>query len=233
MVTSADYDKIIQEKAQVVLDAMAERVSASDLQRIREAFELARFAHADQKRKTGEPYILHPIAVATICAKELMLDTNPVMAAFLHDVVEDTHYTMEDIESRFGHDVAFLVRVVTKQKKDKYDESKQVDNYKQMLDSVQYDIRALLVKLADRLHNMRTLSSMRPDKQMKIAGETDYFYAPLANRLGLYNVKTELENLSRKFRPAGAGDAPPGGDVLELGEASTIRTSVPSFRLRK
>ena len=200
MVTSADYDKIIQEKAQVVLDAMAERVSASDLQRIREAFELARFAHADQKRKTGEPYILHPIAVATICAKELMLDTNPVMAAFLHDVVEDTHYTMEDIESRFGHDVAFLVRVVTKQKKDKYDESKQVDNYKQMLDSVQYDIRALLVKLADRLHNMRTLSSMRPDKQMKIAGETDYFYAPLANRLGLYNVKTELENLSLKFR---------------------------------
>lgn len=179
---------------------MAERVSASDLQRIREAFELARFAHADQKRKTGEPYILHPIAVATICAKELMLDTNPVMAAFLHDVVEDTHYTMEDIESRFGHDVAFLVRVVTKQKKDKYDESKQVDNYKQMLDSVQYDIRALLVKLADRLHNMRTLSSMRPDKQMKIAGETDYFYAPLANRLGLYNVKTELENLSLKFR---------------------------------
>ena len=166
MVTSADYDKIIQEKAQVVLDAMAERVSASDLQRIREAFELARFAHADQKRKTGEHYILHPIAVATICAKELMLDTNPVMAAFLHDVVEDTHYTMEDIESRFGHDVAFLVRVVTKQKKDKYDESKQVDNYKQMLDSVQYDIRALLVKLADRLHNMRTLSSMRPDKQM-------------------------------------------------------------------
>lgn len=200
MVTSSDYDKIIQDRARVVLDAMAERVSPSDLQRIREAFELARNAHADQKRKTGEPYILHPIAVATICAKELMLDTNPVMAAFLHDVVEDTDYTMEDIESRFGHDVAFLVRVVTKQKKDKYDESKQVDNYKQMLDSVQYDIRALLVKLADRLHNMRTLSSMRPDKQMKIAGETDYFYAPLANRLGLYNVKTELENLSLKFR---------------------------------
>ncbi|MDE6370294.1 MAG: HD domain-containing protein, partial [Duncaniella sp.] len=112
----------------------------------------------------------------------------------------DTDYTIEDIDRMFGHDVAFLVKVVTKQKKDRYIESKQVDNFRQMLDSIQYDIRAILVKLADRLHNMRTLSSMRPDKQMKIAGETDYFYAPLANRLGLYNVKTELENLSLKFR---------------------------------
>ena len=170
------------------------------MRRIREAFEFAREAHASQKRKTGEPYILHPIAVASICGTELMLDANPVIAAFLHDVVEDTDHTLEEIESRFGHDVAFLVKVLTKQKKDAYVETKQVDNYRQMLDSVQYDIRALLIKLADRLHNMRTLSSMRPDKQMKIAGETDYFYAPLANRLGLYNVKTELENLSLKFR---------------------------------
>lgn len=200
METTVDYDKIIEEKAEAVFEAMKGRVSSEDLTRLREAFTLARRAHTHQKRKTGEPYILHPIAVASICAKELMLDTNPVIAAFLHDVVEDTDYTNDDIERLFGHDVAFLVRVVTKQKKDKYDESKQVDNYKQMLDSVQYDIRALLVKLADRLHNMRTLSSMRPDKQMKIAGETDYFYAPLANRLGLYNVKTELENLSLKFR---------------------------------
>ena len=200
METSMDYDKLIEERAQKVFDSMQARVSEEDMDRLHRAFDLARHAHADQKRKTGEPYILHPIAVATICATELMLGTNPVIAAFLHDVVEDTDFTIEDIESRFGHDVAFLVRVVTKQKKDKYDESKQVDNYKQMLDSVQYDIRALLVKLADRLHNMRTLSSMRPDKQMKIAGETDYFYAPLANRLGLYNVKTELENLSLKFR---------------------------------
>ena len=123
-----------------------------------------------------------------------------VIAAFLHDVVEDTEYTIEDIRSRFGDDVAFLVSVVTKKKKDRYVDSLQVDNFRQMLDSVQYDIRALLVKLADRLHNMRTLSSMRPDKQMKIAGETDYFYAPLANRLGFYNVKTELENLSFRFR---------------------------------
>ena len=123
-----------------------------------------------------------------------------MIAAFLHDVVEDTDYSIEDIRNRFGDDVAFLVGVVTKEKKDKYVQSKQVDNYRQILASMQYDVRALLIKLADRLHNMRTLSSMRPDKQMKIAGETDYFYAPLANRLGLYHVKSELENLSFKYR---------------------------------
>lgn len=195
-----DYDKLIAERAGRVFDIMAKRVSPEDLNRIKEAFELARKAHAHQKRKTGEPYILHPIAVATIAAKDLKLDANSVIAAFLHDVVEDTDYSIEDIKDKFGDDVAFLVSVVTKKKKDKYDESKQIDNYRQMLNSVQYDIRALLVKLSDRLHNMRTLSSMRADKQMKIAGETDYFYAPLANRLGLYNVKTELENLSFRFR---------------------------------
>lgn len=195
-----DFDKVIAQRAQNVFDAMQKRVSADDLKKIKEAFEFAKVAHADQKRKTGEPYILHPIAVADIVAEELELDTNPIIAAFLHDVVEDTDTTIDDIREKFGDDVAFLVSVVTKKKKKKYDESKQIDNYRQMLDSVQYDIRALLVKLADRLHNMRTLSSMRADKQMKIAGETDYFYAPLANRLGLYNVKTELENLSFRFR---------------------------------
>ena len=195
-----DYDKIISERAGRVFQIMETRVSASDMDKIREAFNFARVAHASQKRKTGEPYILHPIAVADIAAEELCLDVSSVIAAFLHDVVGDTEYTIEDIRSRFGDDVAFLVSVVTKKKKDRYVDSLQVDNFRQMLDSVQYDIRALLVKLADRLHNMRTLSSMRPDKQMKIAGETDYFYAPLANRLGFYNVKTELENLSFRFR---------------------------------
>ena len=195
-----DYDKIIQEKANEVFEIMATRVPSEDLERIKAAFELAKEAHAPQKRKTGEPYILHPIAVAHIAAKDLELDTNPVMAAFLHDVVEDTPYTIRDIRERFGKDVARIVQVLTKQKKGKYQYSKQVDNFRQMLGSLEYDIRALLIKLADRLHNMRTLSSMAPDKQMKIAGETDYFYAPLANRLGLYNVKTELENLSFKFR---------------------------------
>ena len=195
-----NYDKMIQEKAQIVFMEMEKRVSAEDMARIRVAFELAREAHAEQKRKSGEPYIIHPIAVATIVAIELKLGANPVIAAFLHDVVEDTAYTMDDIRQRFGDDVAFLVSVVTKKSTGNYEISKQVDNYKQMLNSIHYDIRALLVKLADRLHNMRTLSSMRPDKQMKIAGETDFFYAPLANRLGLYNVKIELENLSFRYR---------------------------------
>lgn len=195
-----DYATIIEREACKVFEAMAPRVTAEELDRIEDAFNLAREAHAPQKRKTGEPYILHPIAVAKITAIELGLGANPVCAAFLHDVVEDTNYTIKDIKERFGEDVANLVQVVTKEKKEKYELSKQLDNFKQMLSSLQYDIRAILIKLADRLHNMRTLSSMRPDKQMKIAGETDYFYAPLANRLGLYNVKTELENLSLKFR---------------------------------
>ncbi|MDE6135692.1 MAG: HD domain-containing protein, partial [Muribaculaceae bacterium] len=195
-----EYDQIIRERALEVINTIAARNSEADAERVRHAFEYACDAHRLQKRKTGEPYILHPIAVARIAAIELDLDVNSVIAAFLHDVVEDTDRSLADIRNTFGKDVAFLVNVVTKQKKKHYSESKQVDNFRQMLDSVQYDIRAILVKLADRLHNMRTLSSMRPDKQMKIAGETDYFYAPLANRLGLYAVKTELENLSFRFR---------------------------------
>ena len=195
-----EYNRIIQERANHVFEVMAKRVSSEDMLRIRAAFELAREAHASQKRKTGEPYIFHPIAVANIAAEELMLGANPVIACFLHDVVEDTPYTIEDIRDRFGDDVAFLVRVVTKKPTHDYELSKQLDNYRQLLNSMQYDIRAILVKLADRLHNMRTMASMKPEKQMKIAGETDYFYAPLANRLGLYNIKTELENLSFRFR---------------------------------
>ena len=209
METKKDYDVIIREKVQKVFDSMEPRTSEADMERLRDAFELAREAHAPQVRKTGEPYILHPIAVATIAAEELRLDINSVIAAFLHDVVEDTPHPIEEIQARFGDDVAYLVKVLTKPDKQKSDEhsgnqktgmSKQVDNFKQMLNSMQRDIRPIFVKLADRLHNMRTLSSMKPHKQMKIAGETDYFYAPLANRLGLYYVKTELENLSFKFR---------------------------------
>lgn len=191
---------IILESAYAVFDEMKKRSSEEDLERLRKAFELAREAHKQQKRKSGEPYILHPIAVANIAAKDLSLDVNSVIAAFLHDVVEDTDYTLNDIKLLFGDEVAFLVEVLTKQKKGEYVESKQIDNFRRMLDSIQYDVRAILVKIADRLHNMRTLESMPSDKQMKIAGETDFFYAPLANRLGLYHVKTELENLSFKFR---------------------------------
>lgn len=194
------YDRMVDESVEKLFQNISYRLSPEDMHRITDAYELAKDAHKDQRRKSGEPYIMHPIAVARIVAEELELGANPIIAAFLHDVVEDTNYSIEDIKNRFGEDVEFLVGVVTKKKKEKYDYSKQVDNYKQILKSVQFDIRAILLKLADRLHNMRTLQSMRPDKQMKIAGETDYFYAPLANRLGLYHVKTELENLSFKYR---------------------------------
>lgn len=195
-----DYKQKTDKSVEAIIKMMSNRLSANDQQRIRDAYAFAAEAHKNQKRKSGEPYIIHPISVARIVAEEFELGANPVIAAFLHDVVEDTPYTIDDVRQRFGDDVAFLVGVVTKKKKDKYDLSKQVDNFRQILASVQFDVRAILIKLADRLHNMRTLDSMRPDKQMKIAGETDYFYAPLANRLGLYHVKSELENLSFRYR---------------------------------
>lgn len=195
-----EYQKIDAEVEQLLV-RLARRFSAEDIERIESAYQLAREAHKEQRRKSGEPYIMHPVAVAKIVAEELRLGPNPIIAAFLHDVVEDTLYTNEDIRERFGDDVAFLVDVVTKKKrKSTAASSSQIDNYKQMLNSLHYDIRALLIKLSDRLHNMRTLSSMRPDKQMKIAGETDYFYAPLAHRLGLYYIKREMENLSFRYR---------------------------------
>ncbi len=195
-----DYEKMVENMAWQVLDALKPRTSPEDMERVWQAYLLAKEAHAPQRRKSGEPYILHPVAVALITAKELQMDANTVITAFLHDVVEDTPYTVEDIRERFGPDVAGLVNVVTKKKKDKYHTTKQVDNYQQILASMHYDIRAVIVKISDRLHNMRTLESMRPDKQMKIAGETDCFYAPLANRLGLFEVKSDLENLSMKYR---------------------------------
>lgn len=195
-----NYEKKIQTDVDAIFTLMAQRVDEKQMDLLHEAYDFAAYAHKDQLRKSGEPYISHPVAVARIVAEELELGANPVMAAFQHDVVEDCPYSIDEIRERFGDDVAFLVGVVTKQKKAQYDQSKQVDNFRQMLSSVQFDVRAILVKLADRLHNMRTLSSMRPDKQMKIASETDYFYAPLANRLGLYSVKTELENLSFRYR---------------------------------
>ena len=194
------YETRIHNSVEQLFDYIRSRATAEEVDRIYHAYEFAHEAHREQKRKSGEPYIIHPIAVASIVARELELGDNPVISAFLHDVVEDTDYTVEDIRERFGDDVAFLVDTVTKRKKKSYEHSKQVDNYRQILESVHYDIRALLIKLADRLHNMRTLDSMRADKQMKIAGETDYFYAPLANRLGLYHIKTELENLSFRYR---------------------------------
>ena len=194
------YKTQIDDSINRLFSYLATRTSAEQMESIKRGYEFAFEAHSAQRRRSGEPYIIHPIAVATILAQELELSDNTVIAAFLHDVVEDTKYTIEDIQVRFGDDVAKLVDAVTKRKKEKYRHSKQVDNYRQILESVHYDVRALLIKLADRLHNMRTLDSMSAAKQMKIAGETDYFYAPLANRLGLYHIKTELENLSFHYR---------------------------------
>lgn len=197
-----DYDSLLQ-TVNEMLTRLADRIAPEDLVRIRAAYEFAFLAHSGQQRKTGEPYIIHPVAVARIVAEEFLMDANSIVAAFLHDVVEDTEYGVEDIRGRFGDDVAFLVKVVTKPK-GKHgtdsDTNRQENNFRQLLDSVRHDIRAVLVKLADRLHNMRTLGSMLPVKQMKIGGETDFFYAPFANRLGLHNLRRELENLSFKFR---------------------------------
>ena len=196
-----DFDRLVQEKRDELFACVAGRdFTAEEIDRVHRAYALAEEAHRPQRRKSGEPYILHPIAVAMIVANEIGLGTNPICAALLHDVVEDTDHTVKEIREAFGDDVAMLVDVVTKRKSNKYETSLQVDNYKQMLQSIHYDIRALLLKLADRLHNMRTLKSMLPHKQLKIASETDYFYAPLANRLGLYRIKTELENLSFRYR---------------------------------
>ena len=193
-------DLLINEQVLSFYKSIEKRMSPDDMARIKDAFQFAAEAHKKDFRKDGKPYITHPVEVASIIGVELELGCNSIIAALLHDVIEDTPVEIEEVEERYGEDVAFLVNVVTKKKKKNYEMSKQMDNFKQVLDSVEYDIRAILIKLADRLHNMRTLSSLNINKQMKIAGETDYFYAPLANKLGLYNIKTELQNLSLKFR---------------------------------
>ena len=196
-----DYDMMVLKARNELFACVDKRGFKEDeIERVHQAYELAEEAHRPQRRKSGEPYILHPIAVAMIVANEIGLGANPICAALLHDVVEDTDHTVKEIREMFGEDVAMLVSVVTKRRSKEYEISLQVDNYKQMLQSIHYDIRALLLKLADRLHNMRTLKSMPTHKQLKIASETDYFYAPLANRLGLYRIKTELENLSFRYR---------------------------------
>ena len=193
----AQYNQLVQEQRDIFLKNAADNRLPEDLDRIRQAYEYAYQAHAKQTRKTGEPYILHPIAVARIVNEEIGLGTNPIIASLLHDVVEDTPHTVEEVRELFGEDIAFLVEGLTKEKKEQYELSMQVDNIRKMLMTIQYDIRALLIKLADRLHNMRTLAEMPLNKQMKITGETDFFFAPLANRLGLYKVKgfVHLKNI--------------------------------------
>lgn len=167
---------------------------------IRRAFDLALDAHKDQRRKSGEPYIFHPIEVAKIVANEIGLGATSIAAALLHDVIEDSDYTYEDIEERFGKAIADIVEGLTKISNIKRTNiSIQSETFRKLLMTLANDFRVILIKIADRLHNMRTLDSMRPAKQKKIASETIYIYAPLAHRLGLYNIKSELEDLSLKY----------------------------------
>ena len=176
-------------------------LSTEDKKMIRKAFEIALDAHKDQRRKSGEAYIFHPIAVAQIVAQEIGLDATSIAAALLHDVVEDTSYTLADLEQLFGETVARIVDGLTKitnLNKDR-DVSLQAENFRKMLLTLNDDPRVIIIKIADRLHNMQTMDSMRPDKQRKISSETLYIYAPLAHRMGLYNIKTELEDLSLKY----------------------------------
>ncbi len=176
-------------------------LSNEDKVLIRKAFDIALDAHKDQRRKTGEPYIYHPIAVAKIVANEIGLGAYSIAAALLHDVVEDTDYTFADIEQLFGETIAKIVNGLTKisrLQKDQ-DASIQAENFRKMLLTLNDDVRVILIKIADRFHNMQTLESMRSDKQVKIASETLFIYAPLAHRLGLYNIKTQLEDLGLKY----------------------------------
>ena len=177
-------------------------LSAKDKKLIRKAFEVALDAHSNQRRKSGEAYIFHPIAVAKIVASEIGLDANSIAAALLHDVVEDcARYTIDDIQQLFGETVARIVNGLTKISNIKKDlnVSMQAENFRRMLLTLHDDIRVIIIKIADRLHNMQTIHSMREDKQLKIASETLYIYAPLAHKIGLYNIKTELEDLALKY----------------------------------
>lgn len=174
--------------------------SQDDIDLVRKAFDLANEAHSKMRRKSGEPYFTHPIAVAMIVASEIGLGVKSIVSALLHDVVEDTDYTQNDIETLFGPSIAGIVGGLTKIANilDK-DASLQVENFRRMILTMSQDIRVIFIKLADRLHNMRTLDSMPEYKQIKIASETTYLYAPLAHRLGLYSIKTELEDLALKY----------------------------------
>lgn len=175
-------------------------LTKEDKKLIRKAFDLAVVAHKDQRRKTGEPYIFHPIEVANIVANEIGLGATSIAAALMHDVVEDTNYTLEDIREMFGERIARIIDGLTKISiLNKQDVSIQSENYRKLLLTLSEDVRVILIKIADRLHNMRTLDSMQEDKQVKIASETIFIYAPLAHRMGLYNIKSELEDLSLKY----------------------------------
>lgn len=192
--------ELIKNAFEDLLNSLRPGTTKENKQMIRQAFEFANDAHKGMKRRSGEPYILHPIAVAKITAKEIGLRTKSVVAALLHDVVEDTDYTVEDIANLFGPKIASLVDGLTKIREVMgSDSSKQAESFRKMILTLADDVRVILIKIADRLHNMRTLSSMPEHKQVKIASETLYIYAPLAHRMGLHAIKTELEDLSLKY----------------------------------
>jgi GTP pyrophosphokinase len=196
-------NKVIVKAYKNLLNILKEK-SKEDKKRIREAFELSLEAHKNVRRKSGEPYILHPLAVAQICAEEIGLGTTSVICALLHDTVEDTDITLEDVKLKFGDKVSRIIDGLTKISGvfDQQDKSMQAENFKKMLLTLSDDVRVILIKLADRLHNMRTLDSMSAKSQLKVASETAYVYAPLAHRLGLYAIKTELEDLATKYLQA-------------------------------
>ena len=199
--TIEEENKEIASRYKDLLKITYEVLSKEDKELIRKAFDITVDAHSKQRRKTGEPYIFHPIAVAKIVAMEIGLGAVSIASALLHDVVEDTEYTVEDIEHLFGETIARIVNGLTKISRlnKEQNASIQAENFRKMLLTLNDDVRVILIKIADRLHNMQTMDAMPADKQVKIASETLYIYAPLAHRLGLYNIKTELEDLGLKY----------------------------------
>ncbi|HEY0047547.1 MAG TPA: HD domain-containing protein, partial [Flavobacterium sp.] len=194
-------NKAIAQEYKELLRISYQTLSDEDKKLIRKAFDFAVEAHKDQRRKSGEAYIFHPIAVAKIVASEIGLGATSIAAALMHDVVEDTAVTVEEIAKKFNPKVAQIVEGLTKiaQVKKDLNISMQAENFRKMLLTLNDDVRVILIKLADRLHNMQTMASMPEVKQVKIASETLYIYAPLAHRLGLYNIKMKLEDLGLKY----------------------------------
>src|SRR5512138_1317446 len=192
--------KLILREYRALLRALKAKLKPGDRRLIRTAFEMAVDAHKTMRRKSGEPYILHPIAVARICVEEIGLGVRSTICALLHDTVEDTDISLEDVQKEFGGEIAKIVDGLTKiSNVIDVNASQQAENFRKILLTLTDDPRVILIKLADRLHNMRTLDSMKPEKQLKIASETVYVYAPLAHRMGLYTIKTEMEDLSMKY----------------------------------
>lgn len=197
-ITEQERQEILNAYRQL-LKLLQGKMSEEDQELIRKAFELAAKAHEQQRRKAGEPYIMHPIEVARICIEEIGLGPTAAVCALLHDVVEDTSYTLEDIEREFGPKIARIVDGLTKLDSTTESESPQAENFRKVLSTLITDVRVVLIKMADRLHNMRTLGHMPRHKQLKIAAETSYIYAPLAHRLGLYNLRSEFQDLCLKI----------------------------------